>query len=259
MLFDKILEEYQRLQNQIEELQKKIRMLPDGTLICARGSNCYKWYQTDGHTKKYICKSNRPLAQQLAVKKYLSLTRNALIRERTALEFYLRHHASLPDEANDLLTSHPGYRELLLPYFKPKSEKQLQWMNEPFDRNRNHPEHLIHQTSNGILVRSKSESMISHCLHTHSIPFRYECALQLGTVTIYPDFTIMHPETEKIFYWEHFGKIDDPQYSQNACAKLHLYITNGIIPSLQLITSYETREAPLSYQMIERIITHYFL
>ena len=36
-----------------------------------------------------------------------------------------------------------------------------------------------------------------------NIPFRYECALTLGNTTVYPDFTIMHPNTGELIYREH--------------------------------------------------------
>lgn len=62
---------------------------------------------------------------------------------------------------------------------------------------RNYPERLIHKTSAGIDVRSKSEAMIVQVLHSHKIPFRYECALHIGSITLYPDFTIRIPRPVK--------------------------------------------------------------
>ena len=101
--------------------------------------------------------------------------------------------------------------------------------------------------------------MIDTLLYLNKIPFRYECALHLGNTTIYPDFTILHPHTGKIYYWEHFGMMDDANYAKNTCFKLQTYTTHGIIPSINLITTYETKEHPLSSDFIEKIIQHYFL
>ena len=53
--------------------------------------------------------------------------------------------------------------------------------------------------------------------------------------------------------------MDDPAYAKATSAKLGIYIANGIIPSIQLITTYETREHPLSTEEVEKIIEHYFL
>jgi len=96
-------------------------------------------------------------------------------------------------------------------------------------------------------------------LYTNHIPFRYECPLILGDTTLYPDFTIRHPKTGNTYYWEHFGLMDNPTYSQNAYSKLQLYSTHGIIPSINLITTYETKNAPLGTDIVEKIIKHYFM
>ena len=96
------------------------------------------------------------------------------------------------------------YTELLSDFFKPLSQELSEWMNTPYIRNSKYPEHLIHKTCVGYKVRSKSESMICTYLSINKIPFRYECALTLGNKVYYPDFTIRHPKTAEIYYWEHF-------------------------------------------------------
>lgn len=101
--------------------------------------------------------------------------------------------------------------------------------------------------------------MIDLLLYTNRIPFRYECALHLGKVTLYPDFTILHPHNKNLFYWEHFGLMDDSSYCQTVSSKLFTYSSHGIIPSIHLITTYETQQNPLSIDTIQKIIDHYFL
>lgn len=259
MLYQKILEEYDLLQTQMKKITEQLADLPEGKLTCARGNKYYKWYRTIGNDRTYIPKNERALAEQLAMRKYLSITLERLSQEKTALEFYLKHHSEEPDKAEKMLTENPGYKELLVPYFKPKSEQMKEWMDAPYDRNMSYPEKLIHKTSSGILVRSKSEAMIALFLHTNHIPFRYECQLNLNGIILYPDFTILQPDTRKIYYWEHFGLMDEPAYSKNACSKLQLYASNGIVPSIQLITTYETKTHPLSYEEISWVASHYFL
>lgn len=218
-----------------------------------------KWYQSDGHNKKYIPKKNRQLAEQLAAKKYLAFLLEDFAHEKRALDFYLRHYSPSTQQAERLLTDTPGYNELISQFFLPKSQKLSDWINSPYEHNTKYPEQLIHKTSSGNLVRSKSEAMIDMFLHMNQIPFRYECVLHLGETVIFPDFTIRHPETEEIYYWEHFGKMDDPGYYKNVFSKLQLYTSYGIIPSIKLITTYETKENPLTSEVIEKIIEHYFL
>ena len=96
-------------------------------------------------------------------------------------------------------------------------------------------------------------------LYAYNIPYRYECALHLGDSLLYPDFTIMHPRTYKLYYWEHFGLMDNSGYAQNTYSKLQLYTAHGIVPSIQLITTFETKEHPINIDTISKIIEHYFL
>ncbi len=257
-LYKRILKEKQKLKTQIEQLQSELQTYPDGKLICCHHRNQCKWYQSDGHNRTYISKKNRTLAEQLAVKKYLSCMISDLSKEKRALDFYLNHHSNAP-QTSQLLYDIPGFKELLSPFFKPTSESLAEWMNYPYERNLLHPEHLIHKTISGHVVRSKSEAMICHFLYTNRIPFRYECALSLDSITMYPDFTIRHPETGETYYWEHFGLMDDASYCQNMASKLHRYSIHGIIPSIHLITTYETLEHPLTIETIQLTIEQYFL
>lgn len=258
MLYERILSEYNRLDSKIHQIKDQISHLPAGKLICSKNQTRYKWYQSDGHQKTYIPKCNRALAEKLAVKKYLSLQLQSLEQEKIALRFYLNHHKSR-ENPEQLLTESSEYQSLLSPYFKPLSQELSDWQSKPYESNPLYPERLVHASTSGNLLRSKSESMIDMCLHVHKIPFRYECALHLGETTIYPDFTIRHPETGEIYYWEHFGMMDNPNYSSKVGSKLQLYISNGIIPSINLITTYETQRHPLSFEMIEKMINYYFL
>ena len=99
--------------------------------------------------------------------------------------------------------------------------------------------------------------MIDLILSTNQIPFRYESALDLGGIVIYPDFTVRHPQTGETFYWEHFGMMDDLIYCKNTVSKLQLYMDHGILPSVQLITTYENAQNPLSTDIIQRIIDRF--
>lgn len=64
-------------------------------------------------------------------------------------------------------------------------------------------EGLVHSTSKGMKVRSKSEALIAMLLDMNGIEYRYEAPLTLGDHTFYPDFAIMRPSDRKLFYWEH--------------------------------------------------------
>ena len=249
--------ESKKLDEQITSLHSQIDSLPEGKIICTPNGKGYKWYRSDGHKSVYIPKSEKALAEQLAIKKYLEQLEADYKQEKMAIDFYLRHHHS--SKAEEMLINKPGYQELLSSHFKPQSQEIQDWLKTPFEQNPKYPENKIHKTSSGNLVRSKSEALIDMVLYTNHIPFRYECALKLGEYTIYPDYTIMHPRSGKIVYWEHFGRMDDPKYNKNVGERQQLYINHGIIPSIDLITTYETLEHPLSTEEIEKIVREYFL
>lgn len=248
--------ELEQLKKQISTIHKKLSNFPEGKLISTKNDNRFKWYQSDGHTSVYIPKKNRGLAEQLALKKYFSLLLEDLENELHATQFYLRHRSPI-SKAEQFLIS-PEYQDLLSPHITFQSLELTEWINAPYDRNLLHPEKCIHKSISGNLLRSKSEAIIDTLLYLNKIPFRYECALTLGDTTLYPDFTIRHPHTQQIYYWEHFGLMDSSAYAQNAYSKLQLYTSHNIIPTIHLITTFETKEHPLNSKIIENIIQQYF-
>ena len=56
MIYEKALAEYQRLDEQIGEMERKIAELPEGRLFCVNNGGHYKWYRSDGHNQFYIAK-----------------------------------------------------------------------------------------------------------------------------------------------------------------------------------------------------------
>lgn len=258
MQCEKLQGKKQEIDRKIDILENQLKTFPKGKLICTEHGGYSKWYQSDGQTKNYIPKKNRRLAEQLAAKKYLTLLEKDLQQERNAIESFLKHQKSDFGQAEQLLAEPSEYQKLLSPFFKPISKELLDWQNSPFTQSKEHPEQLIIKASSGNIVRSKSEALIDMFLYKNKIPFRYECELYLGRQLVYPDFTIRHPKTGKLYYWEHFGMMDDNAYVKKTCKKLYDYSTHGIIPSVQLITTYETKNYPLTTEIVEEVIEHYF-
>ncbi|MGN0350719.1 MAG: ATPase [Roseburia sp.] len=254
-----MLKERQHLDEQIQSLQAQLKDFPDGDLLCAKNGVYTKWYLSNGANPIYLSKRNRKTAEILATKKYKSLLLQELLQERDAIDQYLNAHNKNESKSTSLLADSSGYKELLTSYFHSFSTELQQWCTAPYEYNTNHPEHLIHNSISGHKVRSKSESLIANLLYTNKIPYRYECALHFENYTLFPDFTIRHPKTLKTFYWEHFGMMDQPSYCEHTYNKLKLYSSHGIIPSIHLITTYETSNHPLDSEKIQQIIQEYFL
>lgn len=259
MIYQKMLDESSRIQAQIKSLKEQLKKFPEGKLICAANGNGCKWYRSDGHKSVYLPKKERELAKQLAHKKYLSLQLEHLLQEKSAIDFYLRHHNVEAYQEEQLFLNSPKYKSLLEPVFIPLDQELQTWSNASYEKNDKYQENLVHKTYSGNFVRSKSEALIDMVLYKSKIPFRYECLLQLGDTFLYPDFTIRHPRTGQVYYWEHFGMMDNANYCQKAYSKLQLYSLHGIYPTIQLITTYETKDNPLSTEMIRKIIEFYFL
>lgn len=258
--YEKMNAESRRLETQIDEVRRRLEKLPEGNIFCTHDGNQVKWYRSQGKHQTYISKrKDRLLAEQLAEKKYLSFILQDLLQEKKAIDCYLKHCEKATGKAEQMLVNEPAYRELLSKHFKPLSQELQEWMVSSYDHNALHPEKRIIKTTSGNLVRSKSEALIDMTLQKYRIPFRYECALQLDTTKLYPDFTIRHPKTGEIYYWEHFGMMDDPEYRLDVSFKLRLYINNGIIPTYQLITTYESGEKPLGPDEIDQTVRKYFL
>ena len=258
MSYEGMKNKNQKLKEEITELQLKLGECPEGNLNCVNNKGYYKWYRHKDNMQLYIPKKQRKLAEQLAVKKYMSALLEDKKREKEATELYLKHCVANDGLAEKLL-SNKEYQNLLSNYFRPVDSSLSEWMQAFYETNNKYPEQKILKSCSGHMVRSKSEMMIDSSLYIHKIPFRYEDMLALDDIILYPDFTIRHPKTGEYFYWEHFGLMDDPVYCKNTFSKLQLYTTNNIVPDINLITTYETRERPLSMEKIERIITEYFI
>lgn len=227
-------------------------------MICCSDGTKTKWYRSDGHQKTYISKKNFTLAGQLARKKYLTLKLDEVQKEKRAIGFYLNHHTSV-SKADALLAESSEYQKLLSGQFALVSNELEEWKKSSYEKNNTHPERLIYKSISGNLLRSKSEMMIDMLLFQHKIPYRYECVLKLGKTVLYPDFTIRHPVTGEVYYWEHFGLMDHKEYASNALLKLQTYAENGILQGIHLITTFETQENPLDSEWVERLIEYYFL
>ena len=179
-------------------------------------------------------------------------------KELYALELYQRHAVGENKKSDRFLSEDPAYQELLCPFYQMVTQEELIWSDTSYPKNPNYPEQLKYKSCKNEYVRSKSEALIAMNLYMEKIAYRYECELKIGKAVFYPDFTILHPLTGKEIYWEHFGKMDLPEYAKNAADKLHMYARNGIYPGDRLITTYETMEQPLDTAIVQKLITYHF-
>ena len=88
---------------------------------------------------------------------------------------------------------------------------------------------LIHRTSNGTLVRSKSEVIIADALSAADVEFAYERTFRGhdGSLRL-PDFTIEDAATGETYIWEHLGMLSNPQYAHAWERKQAWYAASGV-------------------------------
>lgn len=89
---------------------------------------------------------------------------------------------------------------------------------------------LIHQASDGKMLRSKSELLIYQRLIDKKLNPLYEKKLTIKEVEKLPDFTIENDDTGEVYYWEHCGMLYDKEYKQRWEEKYRWYRENGILP-----------------------------
>ena len=260
-------EQYKNLllvrKNQLEQLiiqkQKEISMAPKGRLRVSKNKGTYQYYKITENADTlgtYISKNNIHEAEQLAKadynKKILPQLQKELAKINDLLSSAQNHHQVYEN-------LHIGRKKLFHPVTLSNKDFASNWLaveynHKPFD-----PTAPILQTSTGQRVRSKSEVMIADTLTRLGIPYRYEFPVRLKNYTVHPDFYCLNLRTRQEFVWEHFGMMDDPTYAQNAVSKIQDYQKQGYFPGKNLITTFETKTAPISTKQIEQIATEFFL
>ena len=258
-----IVKKYQeKLEEEISLLEAKISIAPEGQLKIIKNRDRYKWYMLGEDGKWiYIKKKDINIAIALALKSYRKRKVRVLKRDKKAIDTYLNRKSRINNEAEKLLVDSEEFSRLVT--IGERSERRKidyvkEWIDQAYEKNTSHPENLTIKTVNGLYVRSKSEAYIAAELASHSIPFRYECRQDICGFEFFPDFTILNPLNEEIILWEHLGMVDDDKYLENAFSKIRLYIKAGYIPSKNLILTYETKDSPLDFSIVQELIRVHF-
>ena len=142
-------------------------------------------------------------------------------------------------------------------YVAPLAQEYKKWEAADF-RTNSYPNRTPVTSVLGGDVRSKSEAYIAARLKARGLAVRYECELQLNHTKVYPDFTIMDPRTNRIYYWEHLGRMDVEDYATHASNKLDEYAKAGYYPMKNLIITSETNEEPLDLKFVDYLIEYFF-
>lgn len=271
MIIQSIREAYNNLSQKINQIEKYLEKAPEGYLKVRDRNHKYTYFhrrkdeknKTQTHYLKLTNSNDVTLIVQLANKQYYKKLLPIIKKEHSTMKRFLDEYK--PEEKYQIFDKLcDGRKAIICPAFeKPEMiiAKQVEkWKQEEWKQNKKYPEKLIYETDKGDYVRSKSEIIISNLLYANHdrCIYRYEAALTVHGITLYPDFTIMKIKTGEIYYWEHFGMMDDEEYVNKTLQKIKEYILAGIFPGKQLICTFESKNQPLSIKVVKELIKEYF-
>ena len=267
MIEQEIKSRIEELTRTLEDINHFLETSPEGCLKIQLQKEKPYFYQqifdkrAHQFRRTYISKKNSELTEALAMKGYYLKVKPIIEKQLIILKRFIAEYSSkeITYEYNRL----SEIRKTLVNPIQRSSELILeQWNNEIYQQNDEYPENLRFETNNGEMVRSKSELIIANALAREEeyLLYKYERPLKMDTYggeqIFHLDFTVLNLHTGKIKYWEHAGKMDDPEYTNRFVWKMNTYQANGIIPGKDLLVTYETKENPLSIQNVRNSIEY---
>ena len=244
-------------EKELKQLEAALTSLPAGSAYI---SNCGGRTRLRGTIKgkdHFFNQNDMALAKKLLLKGYLQKQREELIRKIQWLKVAIDYKENWLGLSARPLSQHPELGSYLaeeLQSFSSLSADLLKWTNAPDSCSAPHQDNRTEPAVSGCKVRSKSEVMIASVLYERGLPFRYEEPLHLRGRVFFPDFTLRSPESGRFYWYEHFGMMDDPGYARKAWNKLAFYSENGLLPSVNLIVTFETREHKLNILKIHQAL-----
>ncbi|WP_026497207.1 hypothetical protein [Butyrivibrio sp. WCD3002] len=262
-LKEMLIKEELRLQSIKRTVDDRLRDVPEGNLRITSTRNRVQFMHCMDKEKKmkeqgiYIKQDDRSLANALAQKTYDQRVQKLVDRRIKQIEKLTKEYTD--NEIDELFDNlHPIRKTLIKAVEMPWEQRLQEWKNTPYvgkEFAENIPEIY---TKKGERVRSKSEKIIADTFFELGIEYKYECPLKLkGYGIVYPDFTILRKRDGKEIYWEHDGRMDEPDYANKAVRKINSYIANGIFPGDKLVISYETSKIVLNDRVIKMLIDEY--
>lgn len=242
------------LDAQIKDLTRQIEQLPEGAVTVYSDHGYRRIQGVINGRRCHFKQADLPLVHDLLLRKYLSKKKDELVHAKTVLKAALSFEDHYLGLAEKFLMENPMRAEILKDQFLIQDLSLRTWAEAPDQCAGPYQEERTEETLFGLLVRSKAEVMIATYLYENGIPFRYEEPLWLNGKMFCPDFTIRDPKTGTFYWYEHFGKMDDPKYVRDNIPKLITYSDNGIIPSVNLILTFETKKNKLSFPQIRSAI-----
>lgn len=227
-------------------------------VIVSRSNGVFQYYiraaKSTSHKGKYVSSKNKKTVQKIIQQQYDKKALKACKTQFTLINKLLQEKHSIENVYAKLPA---GKQVLTTPATTPDNIYAKNWISQPYTPKPFFPGDPGFYTTSGQRVRSKSEIIIATILEKMHIPYRYEYPLQIGTKTLHPDFYCLNTKTHKEFIWEHFGMMDNPDYSQNFVLKMQTFNSNNFFLGKNLLVTFESKNFPLNPKIAEKILKNY--
>ena len=269
----------EHIKNRLSELeqayktkQADVKRNPHGLIRIVRNHGKLQFYRRKSKSDLqgiYMPRSQNPMAFKLIQSDYDEKALSAISEEIIFLKSFLTKYKT--KQVEHLFETLPDTRkQIVYPLTFSDSQYKKEWLSIKFPKKEIPTDIPQLFTDNGEQVRSKSEVIIANALLAANIPYRYEFPVKLNLnagissqipdiCTFHPDFYCLNLRTRKEYIWEHFGIMDDEEYSIRATEKLMLYQRNGYYPGKNLIITMETSKTKISSLELKQIIHEYLL
>ena len=256
-----------------ETISESPSMKAEGTLITKTQLGKVRLYhRLPDSSSRYLGEDDRDEIQLLASKAYALKLGRVARKERRQIEKCIQVLESEKDrKGNDAADIDLVYG-LLPPHIKANCNPDnvtddgyaQAWQDKKdYGKRWTKKEDKLFETPRGEKVRSKSEWIIASMLAEAGVPYRYEEIVALNSdvrVFLHPDFTVLNKRTRKVYYWEHFGRMDDQDYVNNSfIPKIEEYYNFNFMPGDKLLMTFESGARPLDTRQIQRVIENFLL
>lgn len=267
-----IRSEKEKTKKLVKAIEKSKALSVDGSIICKlqRGEPRFYVRESETGSLRYLNANDKEKIEALCSKAYATKLIKAAEKEEKQLSDCMEILKSAKnkdgyDSADiDAVYSHlnEGIRNKVKSSRFTDDGYARRWQEEKY-QNRWMKSEYCFETPRGEKVRSKSEWMIACMLAEAGVPYRYEEIVPLHVefgVFLHPDFTVLNKRTRKVYYWEHFGRMDDPKYIEESyMPKINDYYNFEFLPGEKLLMTFESRRHPLDITQVKRLIEQFLI
>lgn len=243
---------YASILRRINTVTSQLTSIGEGQIVCRKHGN--KLYYTEKQNNKEVgITRNFPRIQQLVRKEFL-IEELKLLKQNLKTLDYCRQH--FQDISSEILGAAVSKKITNLPVSKIITSDAEKWRNKNWLRNSSFPEDLRYVSTNGVVLRSKSEREIANALEAAGISYKADVKIECNGEIYYANFVIYKDDGTEVI-WEHFGLEDNRKYMAGNRVRLEDYINVlGLRPWKNLIWTYDSdiEDSRVIREIIQRFL-----